>query len=156
MGKQYVIGKGIPSQSELENDLRMMCSVYKELIFRGGIEGGGVLDDSIDSDLGIIQRREYRLHKVIERTGNYSKKVKDYHGTVCQVCSFDFEKTYGAVGRNYIDAHHLIPLSELKTGMDYTYSVARDFAVLCANCHRMIHKSGNPSDLEALRLSLRR
>ena len=156
LGKHYVTEGGLPSQLELEKDLKMMCTVYKELIFRGGIDGSVTDDDSTNSDSGIVQRREYRLHKVIERTGNYSKKVKDYHGTVCQVCSFDFEKTYGVIGRNYIDAHHLIPLSELKEGMDYTYSVARDFAVLCANCHRMIHRSGNPSDLEALRLSLRR
>jgi 5-methylcytosine-specific restriction enzyme A len=28
-----------------------------------------------------------------------------------------------------------------------TYDVASDFAVLCANCHRMIHRSDDPSDL---------
>jgi 5-methylcytosine-specific restriction protein A len=156
LGKHYVTSEGLPSQLDLEKDLKMMCTVYKELIFRGGVDGECADDDSPDSGSGIIQRREYRLHKVIERTGNYSKKVKEYHGTVCQVCSFDFEKTYGAIGRNYIDAHHLVPLSELKEGIDYTYSVAKDFAVLCANCHRMIHKSDNPSDLETLRLSLRR
>jgi len=28
-----------------------------------------------------------------------------------------------------------------------TYDVAADFAVLCANCYRMIHRSDDPSDL---------
>jgi hypothetical protein len=27
------------------------------------------------------------------------------------------------------------------------YAVAADFTVLCANCHRMIHRSEDPSDL---------
>jgi predicted HNH restriction endonuclease len=36
-------------------------------------------------------------------------------------------------------------------GVAVTYDVAADFAVLCANCHRMIHKSDDPSDLNKFR-----
>ena len=32
-----------------------------------------------------------------------------------------------------------------------TYNVATDFAVLCPNCHRIIHRMPDPSDLAALR-----
>jgi 5-methylcytosine-specific restriction enzyme A len=32
-----------------------------------------------------------------------------------------------------------------------TYDVAADFAVLCANCHRMIHRSPDPSNLAQFR-----
>jgi predicted HNH restriction endonuclease len=32
-----------------------------------------------------------------------------------------------------------------------TYDVAADFAVLCANCHRMIHRTEDPSDLETFK-----
>jgi 5-methylcytosine-specific restriction protein A len=31
------------------------------------------------------------------------------------------------------------------------YDVALDFAVLCANCHRMIHRTEHPSDLEGFK-----
>jgi len=32
-----------------------------------------------------------------------------------------------------------------------TYDVAADFAVLCATCHRIIHHSDDPSDLNEFR-----
>ncbi len=150
LGKHYVLNDGLPSQSELERDLKLMCDAYRELIFRGGIESD-FNDDIINEESSVMQRREYRLHKVIERTGDYSSKAKKFHGTVCQVCAFDFGRAYGVLGEGYIEAHHLVPLSALKEGLDYVYSIERDFAVLCANCHRMIHRSGNPDDLDALR-----
>ena len=155
LGKHYNLSDGLPQQFELEKDLKHMCSVYNELIFRGGFGESSDGDGSPCSDVEIIQRREYRLHRVIERKGNYSKKVKKHHGTVCQACSFDFEKMYGNIGSDYIDAHHLVPLSELRVGVDYKYSIANDFAVLCANCHRMIHMTKNPSDLIAFKKILR-
>jgi 5-methylcytosine-specific restriction protein A len=56
----------------------------------------------------------------------------------CDACAFDFEKVYGERGSQVIEAHHNIPLS------DANYSgrkvLATDFAMLCANCHRMIHR----------------
>jgi 5-methylcytosine-specific restriction protein A len=33
--------------------------------------------------------------------------------------------------------------------------VATDFAVLCSNCHRMIHRTSDPADLNSFRLLLR-
>jgi 5-methylcytosine-specific restriction protein A len=156
LGKHYDLSDGLPHHAELENDLQQMCSVYKELIFRGGFGENLDGEGPPESDEEIIQRREYRLHRVIERKGNYSKKVKKHHGTVCQACSFDFEKFYGKIGNDYIDAHHLVPLSSLKLGIDYKYSIANDFAVLCANCHRMIHRTKNPSDLIAFKKNLKK
>jgi 5-methylcytosine-specific restriction protein A len=154
LGKHYNLSEGLPEQVELEKDLKHMCSVYKELIFRGGFFEGSEDAESRDRDDEIIQRREYRLHRTIERKGSYARKVKKHHGTVCQACSFDFGKMYGKNGVGYIDAHHLVPLSELRLGVDYKYSIANDFAVLCANCHRMIHRSKNPSDLNAFKKSI--
>ena len=39
----------------------------------------------------------------------------------------------------------------LEEGVPVKYNVASDFAVLCANCHRMIHRTSDPSDLEGFR-----
>jgi len=47
-----------------------------------------------------------------------------------------------------VEAHHLKPIATLEEGVAVTYDVAADFAVLCANCHRMIHRTDDPSDLE--------
>jgi hypothetical protein len=36
------------------------------------------------------------------------------------------------------------PNSSLEEGSVITYNAASDFAVLCSNCHRMIHRSKDP------------
>ena len=41
--------------------------------------------------------------------------------------------------------HHLIPLSSLSIGEERIYT-AKDFAVLCSNCHRMIHRWPTPEE----------
>jgi hypothetical protein len=65
-----------------------------------------------------------------------------------------FGECYGPVGQGYIEAHHLRPISTLGEGVVVTYDVATDFAVLCPNCHRMIHRLADPSNLDALRAVL--
>jgi predicted HNH restriction endonuclease len=56
----------------------------------------------------------------------------------CEACGFDFGKTYGAP--DFIEAHHRIPLCDLEPG---TKTKLSDLAMVCANCHRMLHR-GNP------------
>ncbi|MFE0673640.1 HNH endonuclease [Streptomyces sp. NPDC058867] len=55
----------------------------------------------------------------------------------CEVCSFDFSQIYGTLGDGYIEVHHVTPLhvsGARETKLD-------DLACLCANCHRMCHRS---------------
>lgn len=55
----------------------------------------------------------------------------------CEVCDFDFAHTYGDLGDGYIEVHHVTPLyisGTRETRLD-------DLACLCANCHRMCHRS---------------
>ena len=40
---------------------------------------------------------------------------------------------------NYIEAHHLTPLHALSGEGPVLTNPETDFAVLCANCHKMIH-----------------
>jgi 5-methylcytosine-specific restriction enzyme A len=55
----------------------------------------------------------------------------------CEVCSFDFGQTYGPHGLDYIECHHRTPLHV--TGE--TQTRLADLALLCSNCHRMIHRT---------------
>ena len=66
-----------------------------------------------------------------------------------------FGETYGELGNGYIEAHHLRPISSLEEGVPMRYDINTDFAVLCSNCHRMIHRTSNPADLESFRRSVR-
>lgn len=54
----------------------------------------------------------------------------------CEVCAFDFERTYGQRGRQYIEVHHRTPLHI--TGR--TRTKLHELALLCSNCHRMVHR----------------
>lgn len=56
----------------------------------------------------------------------------------CEVCSFDFSATYGALGEGFCEVHHLVPLSSSSEPVTTTLD---DLAVLCSNCHRVIHRS---------------
>jgi len=59
----------------------------------------------------------------------------------CEVpgCGFDFERTYGELGKHYAHVHHKEALSSRKRP-----KVTRlvDLAIVCANCHAMIHRGG--------------
>ena len=98
----------------------------------------------------LVERKRYGLHHQLERNASVSSKVKRVHGTKCQCCEFDFEATYGALGAGYIEAHHLKPLALLTDGEIISYDIKTDFAVLCANCHRIINRMDDPSDLDGL------
>ena len=97
--------------------------------------------------------RMLRVHKRVERNKRLAAKVKITLGLICQACGFNFEEFYGEVGKSYIEAHHLTPVAELR-GKRVALDPSRDFAVLCSNCHRMIHRSPYASDIEAFRTSI--
>jgi len=63
-------------------------------------------------------------------------------GTVCKVCGFDFGKYYGAIGQDFIEVHHLIPVSKL--GKDYIINPRTDMIPVCSNCHSMLHRANPP------------
>jgi len=93
-----------------------------------------------------------REHKRIERNQKIAKKAKQFHGYNCQVCNANFTIVYGEIGKNYSEAHHLTPLSVLKLkGSKVSLNPYTDFAVLCSNCHRMIHKSNYIGDITAFK-----
>ena len=101
-------------------------------------------------DLDVEDASKFRLHKRIERNARLAAKVKKVQGCTCQVCGMNFEERYGSVGKDFIEAHHLIPLATLK-GQKITLRPAKDFAVLCSNCHRMLHRSGCVDNLQRFR-----
>lgn len=48
-----------------------------------------------------------------------------------------------------MDAHHLEPVADMpKEGRQVRFE---DFKVLCATCHRLIHRLERPDDLNGLR-----
>jgi len=83
------------------------------------------------------------MHKHHERNPSIVRRKKanvlDARGKLeCEACGFDFEAVYGELGHGYAECHHTTPLSELG---ESTRTRLADLAIVCANCHRMIHRS---------------
>ena len=55
----------------------------------------------------------------------------------CQVRAFDFYECYGEIGQDFVEAHHTKPISELDKE---TKTKVEDIALVCSNCHRMLHR----------------
>lgn len=74
-----------------------------------------------------------------ERSSEARAKSIAHHGYRCVVCTFDFEKFYGAIGQNYIHVHHVVPLAEIKK--EYELDPIKDLVPVCPNCHAIIHRT---------------
>jgi predicted HNH restriction endonuclease len=100
-------------------------------------------------------REKYRLHKFKERNRKLIELAKEKHKTndpkmKCQVCKFSFVERYGELGTDFIEAHHVFPISALTKE---TPVRIEDLAMVCSNCHRMLHRKRpwlNIADLEKL------
>jgi len=84
----------------------------------------------------------YLLHRSKERNKHLIKLAKQRHlqkddKLSCQVCSFSFVQHYGEIGHGFIEAHHIYPISELT---EETITRVEDIALVCSNCHRMLHR----------------
>ena len=86
-------------------------------------------------------RIAFRLHRSRERNSAVIRTKKQQAlqaGRVrCEVCDFDFEARYGPIGREFIEVHHTVAISDLAHGGT---TRPRDLALVCANCHRMLHR----------------
>jgi len=101
-------------------------------------------------------RRRSSERYFFARNPRLTEAVKQHHGYRCQACHFDFAAKYGELGSGYIEAHHLNPLSE-RPELEWTDELktrVADVTVLCANCHRMIHRRRPALALEELRQAI--
>jgi hypothetical protein len=126
------------------------------LIERGAKPHAAASDDGDEEWEGFEgeQRIQFVLHRRRERLLR-RKKLADARRLnngrlICEVpnCGFDFVKRYGELGDGYAQVHHLSPLSNAP---DAGHSVTlKDLAVVCANCHAMIHRNGKCRSLKEL------
>jgi 5-methylcytosine-specific restriction protein A len=114
-------------------------------------------DDVLNPEPEFAEAPEGRLlsrrHAVRERNPKLVAKKKaqvlQAHGSLrCEGCGFDFAVMYGRHGEGFIECHHTRPLATLKPGS--TTKLA-DLALVCANCHRMIHRRAAWLTMDQLR-----
>ena len=140
-----------------KEELHQLASLIKKLVTNQSKPNKQYLSTDERSDEESLQVREgkvvFRLHQQKERNYSIVKKkkaaVKRKTGKLaCEVCGFDFAAVYGALGEDFIECHHKQPLSELN---DERVTILNDLALVCANCHRMLHRSGATLSLDELR-----
>lgn len=98
---------------------------------------------------GGISKRE-ALFRDRNRTLIQAKKMNsDYR---CEACGFNFYEEYGDIGKHFIIAHHIVPIS---TKGKPTKTTLDDIALLCANCHAMVHVKHPPLSISDLKVTRR-
>ena len=147
------------------------CDIYKgeqDLFYAVNGKGNGFwrlrdFDNNNDWDL-INLEKEFsegkqilRTHLSYERNNQVIPLAKEHfkqkHGgkLFCEICGFDFYKTYGELGKDYIEGHHITPVSQLKEGET---TKIEDIIMVCSNCHRMLHRRKPWLSIEELKLLL--
>lgn len=144
----------LPSDEQMVADLKEAVALYEHL----NRDGGWIADDEIlhaavadEVAISLEQAKRYRQHRSIERQTSHSKVVKKKLGTRCMGCDFELRDLYGEIAQGVIEAHHLTALASLEDNETVRFDPAKDFAVLCPNCHRIIHRMDDCGDIEGLR-----
>ncbi|AWI25222.1 HNH endonuclease [Flavobacterium pallidum] len=159
-------GKGMKSYSKLDKEvfeefgrdrrkLREMANRIKSIVTNDFIK---LQLDQIENDevseLDSVQEGQvlYKLHKYRERNNKITKKkknsiLKSKGKLACEVCGFDFKEEYGELGFGFIECHHTKPLY---TSEDISTTKLTDLALVCSNCHRMLHKKISTLSIEDL------
>lgn len=107
-------------------------SIFENLI---AIEDSEKEENTAKTEGGI----KVYISKKVERNPSLRNDALKIHGYDCAVCGFNFENKYGDWGKEWAEVHHLVPISENKKEKRQT-DPKKDLVILCANCHRMIHR----------------
>lgn len=88
--------------------------------------------------------RQLKSHYRRERSGKLislkKEQYKKLHGLLrCEICGLSFVEIYPkSLGEDFIEVHHKVPLSQIE---NFVRTTLDDLLLVCANCHRMIHRT---------------
>ena len=92
-----------------------------------------------------VEGRQRRRSERLERRGS-NRRFIDRKGYRCEACDWSIDEDERDVWGSSFELHHLTPVHELQEN-DTRVVRAGDFAVLCASCHRAIHRTEFISDI---------
>lgn len=127
---------------------------------RAQVSTPGAAFPAEDPDLDLLSAHEGREKAVTHlrrernpklRAAKIAAVLAEGQLIACEVCGFDFAAKYGEVGAGYIEVHHVLPLhasGPVLTRLD-------DLALLCSNCHRMVHRARPWLTPDGLKVMLR-
>lgn len=118
----------IPPSSNVDLDLKAMQAAETEA-------------------LGQTPEVKQKISRSIERgkIGTLAKKHNEFKCQICEALGDDPHSFIKKSGEPYIEAHHVIPVSELQIGS----LSATNIMTLCANHHRQMHYGNVSVEIEA-------
>jgi hypothetical protein len=142
--------------------MRLLTSETAMLMREVWYSSGTTLSASLDPfvpEFLIENRQKIELHHQREHNPVLIAAARDQfermHGDLfCEACGFDFSQTYGSLGEDFMEIHHRQPFAEIED--DETDVSLDDLALVCANCHRMLHRHKPWLTIEQLRLRLQK
>jgi hypothetical protein len=143
----------------LENNIGLDITTTKNLIwslFDGSFNPNIAkltldIDDTLNQDYEVLEgdkqlrehiklERSKRAYRIIELAKKLALK-KGKGRILCECCQFDFVDKYGEIGQNFIECHHKIFINKGER-----ITKIEDLAMVCSNCHRMLHKRNNKGE----------
>ena len=115
------------------------------------------IDEPVEDEVLPEGRVLTRLHLLRERSRALVERKRERTlartgRLACEVCDFDFARVYGELGIGFVECHHLVPLAELPRVRTTRLT---DLAIVCANCHRMLHRTRPTITIIELRTLIR-
>lgn len=135
-------------QSEVHDLLERYGHFTDDKIWSGD-EAGVLSEDQLEVPEGAKTRVEVNRY---ERDPDARRQCLEYYNYRCQVCDLKFEDRYGELGRGFMHAHHIVPLSQIADHDTHTVNPKIDLVAVCPNCHAMLHRHrDSPCSVETLR-----
>lgn len=114
-------------------EVAALASLIHDEIVRGNVVEP-IPEDEVFAEGYILtsshRSRDYRLRKKL-----LAKKSDDQ--LVCEICEFEAPALERSLRESFFEAHHIRPLSGFE---GVTSTRVKDMSLLCAGCHRFIHK----------------
>ena len=144
---QYFIGNNVSSYYTKgeANPIKYMEFEQLQNISKENI----IYPDDIENKSLFEGSKKQIIVNAYERSSQARQECIEHYGTTCCICNFDFEKTYGEIGRNFIHVHHVKALSEIDE--KYKINPIKDLRPVCPNCHAMLHKRKPAYSIEEIR-----
>ncbi len=95
------------------------------------------LNDMVFPEGALYEYRHMKKERNSKLIHEAKKRFLQQHGKIyCQICGFNFYEKYGVIGKDFIEAHHIIPISDVDAEYD---AKVEDIILVCSNCHSMLH-----------------
>ena len=133
--------------------VRTRKAIYERFVEIAEVDTEEVFPDEVSEDEALREGKTRQVNvNIYERNPIARQQCIEHYGCECFVCGFDFEKTYGQLGKSFIHVHHMREISSV--GSEYSVNPIEDLRPVCPNCHAMIHRKRPAYSIEEVKKRL--